>query len=127
VQPKAAGTVCRGSADECDLDEYCNGKDALCPANTHVHDGLPCGKHLKEADKVDTMCNCVGNGVVQGYCSSGKCGSHTLQCKHLWGDTSEKSADECFSYNTRAESELSPMGNCGYNRDTQQFLACTQK
>ena len=39
-----AGTPCRSALQECDLPEYCTGKNEFCPADLHKLDGIPCGQ-----------------------------------------------------------------------------------
>lgn len=48
--PKAAGSVCRPSSGECDIDESCDGTDAACPK-----------------DAWDGACACPYHGPIAGY------------------------------------------------------------
>lgn len=54
-------TVCRPAADECDVEERCNGVDSDCPANEFALLGTACG------DGSDTVCDnpdtCDGAGA----------------------------------------------------------------
>ncbi|KAJ6656705.1 hypothetical protein lerEdw1_003592 [Lerista edwardsae] len=70
------GTLCRKRASECDLPEYCNGASLACPADVLVQDGTPC------AD--------------DGYCYAGRCASHTLQCRKIFGAGSRGAPLPCF-------------------------------
>lgn len=58
--------MCRGSNDECDLSEYCNGSSALCPSDVFKQNGHPC--------KVD-----------KAYCYNGKCQHYDGQCRAIFG------------------------------------------
>lgn len=89
-QIMVAGSQCRGSADSCDLPEYCDGQNAFCPEDFYIMDGLPC------------------NGA---YCYEGRCQTYDFQCKHLFApDPATKADDICFEHaNTRGNL----FGNCG--------------
>ncbi|RWS20895.1 uncharacterized protein B4U80_07167, partial [Leptotrombidium deliense] len=52
-------TLCRKAFDECDLNEYCNGKSEFCPVDKFIHNGYRC---------------------VDGYCFDGRCNSKRNQC-----------------------------------------------
>ncbi|KAB0348762.1 hypothetical protein FD754_013619, partial [Muntiacus muntjak] len=58
------GQICRGSIDECDLHEYCNGSSAACQEDFHIQDGHPCGQN---------QWLCVGGICVDGI-KNVKCG-----------------------------------------------------
>ena len=62
----AAGTVCRASTGECDLQETCPGDAANCPMDKHKDDGDSCGNS--------------GDGL---QCASGQCSSRDLQCRNM--------------------------------------------
>ncbi|XP_051773807.1 disintegrin and metalloproteinase domain-containing protein 8a [Ctenopharyngodon idella] len=79
-QLKHLGSLCRQSAHDCDLDEYCTGKSAFCPEDEYKMNGLPCNHN-------------------QGYCYNGQCPTHKEHCKMLWGSDAEVDVDTCFSYN----------------------------
>lgn len=71
----AAGELCRGAQDVCDLAEYCNGRQAKCPENVYKENGTPCW---------------------EGYCYNGACPTYKQQCEALWGTGSRVSDDRCF-------------------------------
>lgn len=77
-QLKAAGSVCRPKAGDCDLTEHCTGFSPTCPADAYTQNGLSCN-HGK------------------GYCYNGRCPSRQQHCKRLWGPDAEVAADACFS------------------------------
>ncbi|EAW10552.1 ADAM family of metalloprotease ADM-B [Aspergillus clavatus NRRL 1] len=63
----AAGTVCRASRGECDLQETCTGNSSTCPADEFKKDGDECGS-------------------VSGLaCASGQCTSRDYQCRSVMG------------------------------------------
>lgn len=42
-QLKSQATVCRDATGrDCDVEEYCNGNDYLCPPDIHKRDGINC-------------------------------------------------------------------------------------
>ncbi|XP_072534300.1 disintegrin and metalloproteinase domain-containing protein 8a [Salminus brasiliensis] len=77
-QLRHAGSVCRPSAHDCDLEEYCTGETAQCPKDDYKMNGLPCN---------------------QGYCYNGQCPSLTEHCKTLWGPGADVDIDACFNNN----------------------------
>uniref|UniRef100_A0A671Q090 Disintegrin and metalloproteinase domain-containing protein 8-like n=1 Tax=Sinocyclocheilus anshuiensis TaxID=1608454 RepID=A0A671Q090_9TELE len=79
-QLKHSDSLCRKSAHDCDLDEYCTGESAFCPEDEYKMNGLPCNYN-------------------QGYCYNGQCPTHKEHCKMLWGSDAEVDADTCFRYN----------------------------
>ncbi|XP_059373521.1 disintegrin and metalloproteinase domain-containing protein 8-like [Carassius carassius] len=79
-QLKQPNSLCRKSAHDCDLDEYCTGLSAFCPEDEYKMNGLPCNYN-------------------QGYCYNGQCPTHKEHCKLLWGSDAEVDADTCFHYN----------------------------
>lgn len=60
------GNICRGSVDECDLHEYCNGSSAECQKMCIFRMGI----------RVDRI-----NGSVSGKCMDGG-----KQCVELFGE-----------------------------------------
>ncbi|XP_056326739.1 disintegrin and metalloproteinase domain-containing protein 8a [Danio aesculapii] len=79
-QLKHTGSLCRKSAHDCDLDEYCTGESAFCPEDDFKMNGLPCNYN-------------------QGYCYNGQCPTHKEHCKMLWGSGADVDDDACFQYN----------------------------
>ncbi|KAI8637171.1 Metallo-peptidase family M12-domain-containing protein [Parasitella parasitica] len=60
-QIKPKNDLCRPASSPCDLEEYCTGNSAECPADAYVRDGAACGS--------------------DGYtCASGQCTSRDEQC-----------------------------------------------
>ncbi|KAG7228032.1 hypothetical protein INR49_005654 [Caranx melampygus] len=91
-QIKVSGTPCRGSANTCDLPEYCDGSSAFCPSDFYLQDGLPCQNNA-------------------AYCYEGRCQTYDYQCKHLFvSDQASKAADVCFQH---ANIQGNSFGNCG--------------
>ena len=62
-QFKPAGTSCRSSSRECDIEEHCSGGSSECPADVYLQDGTPCSNN-------------------QSYCFSGECKSYDKQCQY---------------------------------------------
>ncbi|XP_050957990.1 disintegrin and metalloproteinase domain-containing protein 8 [Labeo rohita] len=81
-QLKHSSSLCRKSAHDCDLDEYCTGISAFCPEDEYKMNGIPCNYN-------------------QGYCYNGQCPTHKEHCKTLWGADAKVDADTCFGYNVR--------------------------
>ena len=50
-QVKPAATVCRPAVSECDLAEYCNGVNNLCPVDVFLQEGTDCGGGEVRTDK----------------------------------------------------------------------------
>ncbi|KKK21106.1 hypothetical protein AOCH_003293 [Aspergillus ochraceoroseus] len=64
----SAGTVCRASSGECDLQETCSGNSSSCPSDSFKQNGDSCGSS--------------GSGLT---CASGQCTSRDAQCQSLMG------------------------------------------
>ncbi|KAL3479080.1 Metallo-peptidase family M12-domain-containing protein [Aspergillus californicus] len=62
-----AGTICRPSTGECDIQETCSGNSSTCPSNSYKEDGESCGDE---------------SGLK---CASGQCTSRNAQCESLMG------------------------------------------
>uniref|UniRef100_A0A3B4U0B1 Zinc metalloproteinase-disintegrin-like MTP8 n=1 Tax=Seriola dumerili TaxID=41447 RepID=A0A3B4U0B1_SERDU len=84
-QFKATGSVCRKSASDCDLPEYCTGVSEDCPEDSFEMNGKPCYDH------------------VQGYCYNGQCPTHEKHCWRLFGPGTIVGPDICFDLNKRGE------------------------
>lgn len=67
LQLKQAGSVCRASAGECDLPEYCTGASQDCPDDSFEMNGKPCYNQ------------------AEGYCHDGQCPTHHQHCWRLFG------------------------------------------
>ncbi|GFF51788.1 disintegrin and metalloproteinase domain-containing protein B [Aspergillus lentulus] len=66
-QFSSAGTICRASLGECDLQETCTGNSSTCPADSFKKDGEQCGN-------------------ISGLtCASGQCTSRDYQCRSVMG------------------------------------------
>ena len=63
-QVKPAGEPCRPAKDQCDLREYCDGRQPLCPEDAFWENGTPC---------------------PGGYCYNGACPTLAQRCRDLWG------------------------------------------
>jgi hypothetical protein len=78
--PKAAGTVCRAAAGECDVAEVCNGTALDCPANQVKPNQTPCSGGSCQNGR------CTACATEGGFCASDEacCGelvcSDTGQC-----------------------------------------------
>lgn len=66
-QFKQAGSVCRKSAGDCDLPEYCTGAAEECPEDSFEMNGKPCYNQ------------------AQGYCHDGQCPTYEQHCWRLFG------------------------------------------
>ncbi|XP_041642693.1 disintegrin and metalloproteinase domain-containing protein 28 [Cheilinus undulatus] len=73
---------CREKQDECDLAEYCDGKNAVCPEDVFAVNGLPCDG---------------GNG----YCYNGMCPQRSNQCIKMYGYGATEAREGCYNYNKR--------------------------
>lgn len=67
TQLKQAGSICRTSAGECDLTEYCTGASEECPEDSFEMNGKPCYNQ------------------AAGYCHDGQCPTHEHHCWRLFG------------------------------------------
>lgn len=65
-QIKQAGSLCRASVNDCDLDEYCTGMSEKCPEDSFKMNGIPCSHG-------------------DSYCYNGQCPTLHQQCQRLWG------------------------------------------
>ncbi|XP_049418739.1 zinc metalloproteinase-disintegrin-like 2d [Epinephelus fuscoguttatus] len=106
-QLQLAGSVCRKSAGDCDLPEYCTGASEDCPEDSFEMNGKPCYDR------------------VQGYCHNGQCPSHEQHCWRLFGQGAIVGPDLCFNLNKRGEEGA----NCGrtkfgYTPCSAQNLMC---
>ncbi|KAM3591811.1 uncharacterized protein V6R79_007845 [Siganus canaliculatus] len=100
-QIRVSGWKCRASVDVCDLPEYCDGKNASCPDDYYVMDGLAC------------------DGA---YCYEGRCQTYDYQCQHLFApDPATKADDICFE-NANTRGNL--FGNCGIT-SSGSFIKCS--
>lgn len=100
---KAYGTVCRPSVGECDINEYCSGTSALCPADLKKSNGSPCASSL-------------------AFCFNGLCPTRDNQCKFFYGTTSGDGAAGCYTtFNPRGDLH----GNCGSTAVVNTYRPCT--
>ncbi|XP_029954393.1 disintegrin and metalloproteinase domain-containing protein 8-like isoform X2 [Salarias fasciatus] len=93
-QLKASGSVCRRSAGDCDLPEYCTGESQDCPADSFEMNGKPCYNQ------------------APGFCHDGRCPTREQHCWRLFGPGSRVGSEKCFDLNRRGEEGA----NCGRNR-----------
>lgn len=70
-QFKASGSMCRTSAGECDLPEYCSGQSQDCPKDDFEMNGKPCSK-------------------AAGFCYNGQCPTREQHCWRLFGPGSSR-------------------------------------
>ncbi|KAK3529332.1 hypothetical protein QTP70_029139 [Hemibagrus guttatus] len=105
-QIKAAGSVCRVSVNECDLDEYCTGMSEKCPEDSFKMNGIPCS-------------------YGGSYCYNGQCPTHLQHCQRLWGKDAKVAERVCFIRNTFGEND-SHCGRTkdGYKRCAEQDMYC---
>ncbi|XP_023679994.1 disintegrin and metalloproteinase domain-containing protein 8a isoform X2 [Paramormyrops kingsleyae] len=97
-QIKPAGSLCRASATDCDLAEYCTGQSPHCPKDTFKMNGVPCYSE-------------------RGYCYNGRCPTLQSHCTHLWGKGTQVALDVCFKQNIQGTKDAycrkSSYGNQG--------------
>ncbi|KAK1794211.1 hypothetical protein P4O66_010727, partial [Electrophorus voltai] len=93
-QIKPAGSLCRASASECDLEEYCTGQSERCPDDSFQMNGLPCS-------------------ATHSYCYDGHCPSLLQHCQRLWGKDAQVAMDKCFHRNTLGKND----SHCGRTKD----------
>ncbi|CAL8282839.1 unnamed protein product [Merluccius merluccius] len=101
-QLKGMASVCRSSAGECDLSEYCTGLSENCPEDSFVMNGKPC----------------YNQG--QGYCYNGQCPTNKHHCWRLFGPAATVGSDTCFDLNRKGQDEA----HCGRNR-YDKYIPCT--
>ncbi|KAE8736896.1 hypothetical protein FOCC_FOCC017648 [Frankliniella occidentalis] len=92
--------VCRESAGECDLPEFCTGEFSICPTNVYKKNGSPCGKTIHQ--------------VSTSFCFNGTCPVRDFQCAKIWGEDSVSSDTECYEHFNVKGSE---NGHCGTAKD----------
>ncbi|KAK2820733.1 hypothetical protein Q5P01_023692 [Channa striata] len=100
-QLKAAGSVCRKSASDCDLPDYCTGVSEDCPEDSFEMNGKPCSDQ------------------AQGYCYNGQCPTQEQHCWRLFGPGARIGSDLCFDLNKRGEQGA----NCGKTKSG--YIPCS--
>eukprot|EP00731_Ephydatia_muelleri_P019725 Em0012g550a len=99
---KTYGTVCRPSVGECDINEFCSGASAVCPADLVKINGSPCA-----------------GGI--GSCFNGLCPTRDSQCKFFYGSSSGDGAAGCYTtFNPRGDLH----GNCGSTAVANTYRPC---
>ncbi|XP_053366736.1 zinc metalloproteinase-disintegrin-like jararhagin [Clarias gariepinus] len=93
-QIKPAGSLCRASASDCDLDEYCTGQSEKCPEDSFKMNGIPCSSG-------------------DSFCYNGRCPTHLQHCQRLWGKDAQVNARACFLSNRSGRRD----GHCGKTKD----------
>ncbi|XP_054719629.1 zinc metalloproteinase-disintegrin-like EoMP06 isoform X2 [Uloborus diversus] len=83
--------LCRPSKGECDIPEFCDGKNGQCPENLYKRNGAVCSGGL-------------------GYCYQGICPVLKKQCQNVWGEDAEAGESVCYE---RINVLGTPNGNCG--------------
>eukprot|EP00800_Vazella_pourtalesii_P020926 TRINITY_DN758_c0_g1_i10.p1 TRINITY_DN758_c0_g1~~TRINITY_DN758_c0_g1_i10.p1 ORF type:complete len:693 (-),score=112.26 TRINITY_DN758_c0_g1_i10:1057-3135(-) len=89
---KSNSEVCRESADECDLEEFCSGSSDSCPEDVYKANATSCNNN-------------------KNYCYNGRCKNSDTLCKHLYGENAIDGYMECYDYNRGG----TIYGNCGEN------------
>ncbi|XP_064451570.1 disintegrin and metalloproteinase domain-containing protein 8 isoform X3 [Mirounga angustirostris] len=93
-----AGELCRPPKDACDLEEYCDGQQPVCPEDVFQENGTPC---------------------PGGYCYNGVCPVLARRCQDLWGLGSRVAVETCYTYSIspgcqgRLAHGSSRVNNCG--------------
>lgn len=100
---KVAGSLCRASADTCDLPEFCMGSSAFCPDDYYRMDGQECH-----------------NGTA-AYCYEGRCQTYDFQCQQIFAahPKASKADDICFE---TANTQGDKFGNCGQKNNA--YIKC---
>uniref|UniRef100_UPI0037E8A58C disintegrin and metalloproteinase domain-containing protein 8 n=1 Tax=Semicossyphus pulcher TaxID=241346 RepID=UPI0037E8A58C len=93
-------SLCRKSASDCDLPEFCSGVSEDCPEDSFEMNGKPCYNQ------------------AQGYCYNGQCPTYEQHCWRLFGEGTKVGLDMCFDLNKRGEEGA----NCG--RSTTGYIPC---
>ncbi|XP_052226885.1 disintegrin and metalloproteinase domain-containing protein unc-71-like isoform X2 [Dreissena polymorpha] len=98
----ATDYVCRERSTDCDVPEFCTGRDGECPANNYAKDGHTCNNNT-------------------GYCMGGVCPTLDKQCQHIWGSDALKADGQCYE-------RFNPTGNfnghCGKENSTGSYAKC---
>ncbi|XP_015237842.1 PREDICTED: zinc metalloproteinase-disintegrin-like 2d [Cyprinodon variegatus] len=100
-QLKASDSMCRSSAGDCDLPEYCSGVSADCPEDSFEMNGKPC------------------YNPKLGHCYNGQCPTRAQHCWRLFGEGAKEGPDVCFNLNKQGDEGA----NCG--REGQGFIRCS--
>ncbi|KAM6182247.1 disintegrin and metalloproteinase domain-containing protein 8 [Erethizon dorsatum] len=109
---KPVGERCRRAKDGCDLEEFCDGQQPMCPEDAFQENGTPC---------------------QGGYCFNGNCPTMAHRCKELWGSGAWPATDACFTTSLlpgcSGRSSLS-MDRCGIlycegGQKPRERYACT--
>ncbi|XP_072523502.1 zinc metalloproteinase-disintegrin-like ohanin [Salminus brasiliensis] len=101
-QIKQAGSMCRTSATECDLPEYCTGLSEKCPEDGFKMNGIRCSSG-------------------DSYCYNGQCPTHLQHCQRLWGKDAKVASSACFFKNTFGHND----SHCG--RTKEGFKPCAEQ
>ncbi|XP_063000385.1 disintegrin and metalloproteinase domain-containing protein 21-like [Elgaria multicarinata webbii] len=101
-----SGHLCRMTANECDLPEYCKGQSEWCPRDVYVQDGTPCDLH-------------------EAYCFRKQCRTHNALCSRIFGNEGTQAAPpSCFqALNTLGNAHA----NCGSDSTGTNFVKCKLK
>nr|XP_008523831.1 PREDICTED: disintegrin and metalloproteinase domain-containing protein 8 isoform X2 [Equus przewalskii] len=93
---KLAGEVCRPQKDGCDLEEYCDGQQPVCPEDAFQENGTPC---------------------PEGYCYDGNCPTPAQRCRDLWGPGSWAAAELCYAHSISPGCKSTvPLGSSRVNK-----------
>lgn len=96
-----SGTLCGPIQNICDLPEYCDGKNILCPTNTYLQDGTPCSE--------------------EGYCYKGNCTDRNVQCKEIFGVNAKNANAKCYDINK----QQFRFGHCTRAPESLTFNPCS--
>ncbi|GIY72927.1 hypothetical protein CDAR_277442 [Caerostris darwini] len=86
--------LCRVSEGECDIPEFCDGRNGQCPNDLFKKNGAICAGGL-------------------GYCFQGQCPLLKTQCQDIWGEDAENANAACYE---RLNILGTPNGNCGFDK-----------
>eukprot|EP00111_Clytia_hemisphaerica_P021191 TCONS_00062427-protein len=99
---KKKGSLCRDIQNDCDLQDFCDGKSSKCTKNSYKEDY--------------TLCNQGNSFCLHGACAM----SYDSQCQVFWGKNALKGHDICYkNLNTRGDT----FGNCGMD-DQDNYIKC---
>ncbi|GBN02034.1 Disintegrin and metalloproteinase domain-containing protein 28 [Araneus ventricosus] len=94
--------LCRPSKGECDIPEFCNGREGECPHDLFKKNGAICSGGL-------------------GYCFQGDCPLLKRQCQDIWGESAESANAACYE---KLNILGTPNGNCGFD-NRGEIQKCT--
>ncbi|TGZ70463.1 hypothetical protein CRM22_003181 [Opisthorchis felineus] len=125
----ARGTPCRVARDQCDLPEFCTGKQPNCPTDLYLENGSPCKTQPSGFPSVKQQPHQLQRSTVDeanALCYHGRCPTRESQCQSIWGPDAIKAADYCFVlHNTRTAGACGIHGeNCKLEHAMCGLLHC---